>query len=388
MAGAEVNARGASLSTLQRYYGDRAFALAQMLEGDRPVAGRIGASVPAELLMAAGFASFMITAPAGAATPTADVYIEPVVPPETRALFQAALNGAYDEVALLVLSRQYDKLFYYLKEIYRLGLGPRLPPLHIYDLMQSQRASVAAYNRKSLGLLTAVLERASGQPIKEAALVSAAALTNRIRGLQRRLIAHRFAGVVGGVEAMQVLGAGVVMAPNLYQETLAAYLDALPAAPSGAWAAKVLVVTSEPLPGLDLHQAIEAASVLVAAEDDVWGARGVGEDIAAKGPPLEALLAKYARDTPTSGLYPPDIRETWFEGMSRRPEVDAVIFYVPPSDRQFGWDYPRLKAGLDARGVASLLIRTDAATPEGAAAITTAVTAFLAGRDAKEPAHV
>jgi hypothetical protein len=40
--------------------------------------------------------------------------------------------------------------------------------------------------------------------------------------------------------------------------------------------------------------------------------------------------------------------------------ADAVVFYLPPEDDIYGWDYPRQRDFVRARGVPSLLIREDA----------------------------
>jgi hypothetical protein len=40
--------------------------------------------------------------------------------------------------------------------------------------------------------------------------------------------------------------------------------------------------------------------------------------------------------------------------------ADAVVFYLPPDDDIYGWDYPRQRDFVHACGVPSLLIREDA----------------------------
>ena len=37
-----------------------------------------------------------------------------------------------------------------------------------------------------------------------------------------------------------------------------------------------------------------------------------------------------------------------------------MVFYLPPSDQQFGWDYPRLAAYVSGLGKPSLLLRQHA----------------------------
>src|SRR5262249_22308971 len=132
---------------------------------------------------------------------------------------------------------------------------------------------------------------------------------------------------------------------------------------------RLLVVPSEPLYHPRLHEALEAAGGLVVAEDDCWGARAAGADIPEDAPPRAAIFEKYFTDLPTLEVSPRGPREAWLLQQVERGDVDAVVFYVPPSDQLFGWYYPGLKELLDGRGVPSLLLRQDVLNDEGRATI-------------------
>jgi benzoyl-CoA reductase/2-hydroxyglutaryl-CoA dehydratase subunit BcrC/BadD/HgdB len=139
------------------------------------------------------------------------------------------------------------------------------------------------------------------------------------------------------------------------------------------------VITSEPLSHLALHEALEEAGALVVAEDDWWGSRAPGDDVPLAGSAKEAIFRKYWLDVATAGVYPAEAREAWLRDNALRREVDGVVFYLPPSDHQLGWDYPRLKGWLDAHEKPSLLLRHDAADPTGAAAIRAEAATFVEG---------
>jgi benzoyl-CoA reductase/2-hydroxyglutaryl-CoA dehydratase subunit BcrC/BadD/HgdB len=137
------------------------------------------------------------------------------------------------------------------------------------------------------------------------------------------------------------------------------------------------VVTAEPLQQVRLHETLEKAGGLVVAEDDWWGSRAPGDDVGFAGSAMEAILRKVWLDTATANVYPPDAREAWLKREAQRPDIDAVVFYLPPSDLQLGWDYPRLVRELEAVGKPSLLLRDDASDETGRAAIASAVGSFL-----------
>ena len=109
----------------------------------------------------------LVAAELGTPTPTAEIYMEPVIPPETKSLFEIAVSGSLEAFDLLVLSRPYAHLYYYLKEVHRMGRAPKLPPLHMHDLMQSQREAVRAYNWSQTRTLVDRLERLIGAPISD-----------------------------------------------------------------------------------------------------------------------------------------------------------------------------------------------------------------------------
>jgi benzoyl-CoA reductase/2-hydroxyglutaryl-CoA dehydratase subunit BcrC/BadD/HgdB len=384
----ERPATNEALATLRTHYQDRLRAARDAHARGERVVGRVGNTIPVELLLAAGFTPVLISADRARPTPTAIKYMDDVISPETKALFEAAIDGDFEFLELLVLSRPYDKLFYYLKELYRLGRAPKLPPLHMFDLMQSQRPAVRAYNAGRVAAFVERLERAAGGEITESTLQAAIRVTNGARAVQRRLQDLRRSGRVSGVDAMQAIGAGYFMPPAAYKAALESYVAGL-AADGEATPAKsrLLVVTSEPLDHTGLHEAVEAAGAVVVAEDDWWGARAPGGDLPLTGSGREAVLLKYWMDTPTSGVYPPQAREAWFQQESARDDVDGVVFYVPPSDQLFGWDYPRLASDLAARGKRSILVRRDAAQPADRQAITKEVAEFVSALPAARRAH-
>jgi benzoyl-CoA reductase/2-hydroxyglutaryl-CoA dehydratase subunit BcrC/BadD/HgdB len=373
-------ARATAFEVLQHHYVDRLASAREAIARGTGVVGRIGPTVPAELILAAGRLPIFVAADSGTPTPTAEIYMEPVIPPETKSLFEIAVSGSLEAFDLLVLSRPYAHLYYYLKEVHRMGRAPRLPPLQMHDLMQSQREAVRAYNWSQTRALLDRLEKLAGAPITDAALRAATAQTNRIRGLQRQLLLKRWTAELSGVDALQAIGAGYFMAPENYAAALEQCLQELPESPNLTGRPRLLVLPSEPLSHLHLHRTLEDAGALVVAEDDVWGSRAPGADVAPTGSALEGIFLKYWLDTPTSNVYPAETREAWFLAQLERPEVDGVVFYLPPSDHQLGWDYPRLKSVVEQRGKPSLLIRVDAADADGRETITQQVQTWLESR--------
>jgi benzoyl-CoA reductase/2-hydroxyglutaryl-CoA dehydratase subunit BcrC/BadD/HgdB len=368
----------AAFDTLHHHYTHRLAAARDAHAGGMGVVGLVGNTIPRELVLAAGCFPVLVSADTVSPTPAADVYVEDVIPPETRALFELAMSGQLEFLDLLVLSRPYAHLYYYLKEVYRLGRGPRLPLLYMFDLMHCQREAVRVYNEGELSAFIQRLEHLTSQHIADPEVRSAVERTNRVRALQRQLQDRRWQRMLSGPDALQSIGAGYFMSPDTYANTLAEYLSTLEPFLELEHRARMLLLSSEPLSHLRLHTAIEAAGARVVAEDDWWGSQAPGSDISVNDSPRAAILQKYWLDTATSQITPAQAREEWFRATAVRDDVDGVVFYLPPSDRQLGWDYPRLKGWLDERGTPSLRLRIDAGHPSGVTTITAELAAWLA----------
>ena len=76
---------------------------------------------------------------------------------------------------------------------------------------------------------------------------------------------------------------------------------------------------------------------------------------------MAAIFDKYHRDGPSVRQFPPADR-AWLHELNR-PDIDAVVFYLPPDDSVMGWDAPLERRRLDARGIPSLVIRDDVDDP-------------------------
>jgi benzoyl-CoA reductase/2-hydroxyglutaryl-CoA dehydratase subunit BcrC/BadD/HgdB len=364
-----------ALSVLRHAYTERLELARGAHVGGARVIGMIGNTIPSELVLASGAHPVLVTADLSRPTPHSDVFMEAIIPPETRALLEAAASGELAFLELLVLSRPYAHLYYYLKEVYRLGHGKLFPPIAMFDLMHSRREAVRAYNWGRLEALIARLERAYGQEITESRLREAIALTNTVRALQRRLLEHRWQGLVSGVDALTAIGAAYFMDSNAYLSALENYVAQLATEP--AQKPRLLVVTSEPLSHTRLHEALESAGAIVVAEDDWWGSRAPGADIPFAGSAREAIFHKYWLDTASPGVYPATAREAWLREHALRPDVDGVVIYLPPSDHQLGWDYPRVREWLAQHRKPSFLVREEATRPDGANTIRENTRGFL-----------
>lgn len=346
---------------LRTAYHDRGQAVAAVPAGRGKVVGLVGATIPVELVLATGAVPVTVAALPTGPTPAADRYLEAHFDDEARATLEAVLAGRYERLDLLVLTRTSDaylELYYVLKEVIRLDAGAAIPPLHLYDLLHGRSDANREYGLSRLRELASRLEASTGQKATEDRLRAATLATNRQRhAINRVLDARRDPGSgISGVEAMTVIGAGRFLDPSRHAELLDAYLGA--SKPPLGRRPRVVLTAGVALSDLRVHEALEAAGALVVAEDDAWGSRAGGALIPADADDiLAAIFDKYFLDVPSPRLAPAAARDTWLRSQLTGDVPDALVTYVPSSDRWFGWDYPRLRALAAEASVPTLLLR-------------------------------
>ncbi|HET9218304.1 MAG TPA: 2-hydroxyacyl-CoA dehydratase family protein, partial [Terriglobia bacterium] len=230
-------------------------------------------SVPVEIVRAAGLNPLVVRG-GMAPTPSADAYLEPgVFPGRLRWLVDAALSGFISDAVSVVIPRTSDpdyKCFLYLREFGRLGIGPGLPPVSLFDLLQSEGANVRAYNAARVRALLDELTRINGRAVSLDDVRREIARVNVARAAARRLIAlRRGAPRVTGTEVFPLLGAFWGLDPDLYANLAAAAAEQLKE--RAVLGGPRILLAGAPVDGPVLHSAIESRGAVVVAEVGPWG---------------------------------------------------------------------------------------------------------------------
>lgn len=325
-----------------------------------PVVGITSNTVPREIVRAAGFFPVLLNARKGP-TPNADLFMEPVFETRIRRIFDRLVAGDWSFLRLLIIPRtsQHEyKLYLYLREVIRQGLGSKVPPLYLYDLLHSRSSSSRHYGvarTKELGSRLWSLNERAADPDALAAAVEA---YNAVRRTIQKLLGFRRSPNprLSGTDALPLIGANYFMDPSEY--VALAETAALNVAQQEPIRGPHVMVKGTTLDHIGLHRAIESVGAVVVAEDDWWGSRSVGQEVIAGPDPIVSIFEKYYLDAPSPRVFPPDSADEWFRREALQ-DIDGVVFYYPPEDDVFGWDFPRQKAFLQEKGIPSLLVRED-----------------------------
>jgi len=315
-------------------------------------------SVPVEIIRAAGLRP--VIARSGAEpTPAADAVLEPeLFPSRLHQLVEAALTGRLAHVAAIVLPRTSDpdyKCFLYLRELVRRGVVGALPPVLLFDLLQSGAAEVPRYDAARTGQLLASLAHISQRHPTDDDLRAAIGAAKRARAAARRVDAlRRSEPRLGGLEALPLLGAFWHLAPERYAALADAAADAIAA--RAPLAGPRAMLAGVPVDSNALHAAVESQGAIVVTEISPFGAAAAGDDVDDAPDPITAIAERYRRSS-IDARTPAAVLEGRIESVL--PGVDVVVISLPRNDASFGWDYPRLRRLLERRSLPHTLLDVD-----------------------------
>jgi hypothetical protein len=318
-------------------------------------------SVPVEIVRAAGLRPIFIRGgpEITGGTPVADEHLESgIFPSRLRYLVDAALTGRLENAACIIVPRTSDpdyKAFLYLREFERRGIARWLPPIILFDLLQSEGPDVRAYDAARMKALFDNLASVNGRQRSLDDLRFEIARANAARSAVRRLVALRHVVPrIKGAEVLPLLGAFWQLSPNEFSHLAAeAAYDMAQRAPLEG---PRVLLAGAPVDNPALHAAIESHGAIVVEEVGPWGSAAGGDDVDCFGDPMLALADKYRRDAtgPRTPIGP--LRGSI---SSMLENIDAVVVSIPPEDTAFGWDYPALRDLLAVRRIPHTCVSGD-----------------------------
>lgn len=342
--------------------------------------GLVGNTVPPEIVMAAGGVPVLISASAGSEGGSSSRYVDDELERETRCLVELAFSGSLDFLDLLVIpstSEAHIYTFQFVKQFFHMGMAAAIPPAYLCDLLYDGTARSEEFSRAQLAALLRRLEVTSGHAASTADLHESASRVGALRTAVCRVLDRRDRGQLLGSETVVAIAGALSLGVVAGPPALESWLDGLDEAAPGQGRARILLFSSVPLDHSEVHLAVEEAGGTVVAEDDWWGSRYAAEDLDLSAPDLLEEIFQYYRRAVPSPAMSHELRYAWLRQQARRPDIDAVVFYVPPEDQSFGWDYPELEREIAAGGTATVLVRQDVLTPSSRDGAVNSMRAFI-----------
>ncbi len=339
--------------------------------------GYTSVNIPTELIEAANGSPILLH---GGFTNTmtsqhGDSTMEPTFDKRTRFLYSSILNGDWSFLKLLIISRTSEaehKLYLYLKEAIRQGFGEKIPPIYLFDILQTPSELSKSYSLERTLELKAEIERVTSEKITDANLTKAILKSNEVRKALRKIYTlRRFDNLkITGTEAMTILSASRYMDKNCFIEhAKKLYKTFSRRKPSMKLR---VMIKGYPVEDLNLHQKLEnkkrdeglvmgyekrdsslithPSSCIVISEDSIFGNPNIEADIALTGDLLSNIFEKYYTDAQNPRAFPMSIVKERFEKEIKNG-VQSVVFNFPDDDDLYGWHYPEQKDFLMINGI-------------------------------------
>lgn len=342
-----------SLQQLVAAYESRLDPVPEELDG-RPVVVHTGADVPREVLLAAGFAPFRLSGRPGFTGP-AEEYCGPGIDRVAVSRLARLLDGEAAAATGLVLSADDEgsvRLFLYLRELQRVAPRPGVPPLTFLDLVHLTQRTSAVYNLARLGALIEELGEWAGRPVSDDALRAAVADQDRARALVRAVGERLRSGPGGprltGTEALAVIGAGSVMAPERWAAVVTGLLDT---ADLPVHEGTRVFLTGSDHDDPAAYRVLEGLGAVVVGEDHSWGALAGEGAVGTAGDVRTAIVRSRTLAAPASAGASAELRAEQTVRMARACGADLVVAWTRPFDDAPPWDVPVQRAALAEAGL-------------------------------------
>lgn len=320
----------------------------------RPVVVHVGADVPREVLIAAGFAPYRLAGQPGR-TAGADAYCGPGIDRVAVSRLARLLEGDAAAAAGLVLSADDEgsvRLFLYLREILRLEPRATVPPLTFFDLVHLPQRTSAVYNRTRLDTLIEEMGGWAGRPVSDDELRVAAAGQDRVRALIRAVGAELRTGRGGprltGTQALAVIGASFVLSPERWSAAATGLLAA-PDLPVHEGVRVFLTGCDHDDPAA--YELIESLGAVIVGEDHDWGSLAGEGQVGGSRDIRSALVRVRSLDVAGSAGHGAAVRAAQTARMAVGCAADLVIAWSRPANDAPAWDVPVQRTALAEVGI-------------------------------------
>ncbi len=373
----------AAAEKLYTQYGSRA---RELKASGKKVIGYLSALGPVEIMTAAGVVPIRLKGNVSEAISKGDAYMESIVCPFVRNVFDAAVKGKYDFLDGMVLPHQCDSIDR-TNETWSYTL--KLPYWHFLNVPHVTDDPSITFMKEILRIFIGTLEKFTGTKITDEAIANAVKAHNENRKLMRELYDLRKSNppLISGTEMMKVL----VAAMSLPVDESSALIKAVtkevkerkPAA--GKPAAKRIMLIGDQIDDVAVIEAIESAGAYLVMEDLSIGAKMYWEDVDATADPVQGIAERYLRKLkiPTTFVGSADtyegILDERFGQMKKYVnefKVDGAILFIYKYCDPYGFEVPAIKSYVEAAGAPVLYLEDEYST-SSLARVKTRIEAFL-----------
>ena len=370
----------------EKYYTDYGSRARELKAAGRKVIGYLSALGPVEVLTAAGVVPIRLKGSVSDPITKADAYMETIVCPFIRNVFDSALKGRFNYLDGMVMPHQCDSTDK-TNNGWRYGLG--LPYWHFLNVPHLTDDSSVEFFKSVLGVFIKSLERFTGREITAAALASAVAAHNENRRAMRALYSLRKPDppLISGSEMMKVLVAAMslpVEESTALIRNVTEEVTERPAPPNGRPGSRLMLIGDQ-IDDVAIPQIIEGAGARLVMDDLSIGGKIYRSDVDATPDPLTGIAERYLRKVklPTTFVSEGNTYEENLEARFghmkhciKKFNINAVILFIYKYCDPYGFEVPSIKGFLESAGTPVLYLEDEYSTSTQGR-VKTRVEAFL-----------
>lgn len=314
---------------------------------------------PTEIMSAAGLLPFRIMGRPADEVVEANSLVESMGCPYVRNCFEQALIGNLDFTDGLVISHSCDMV----QRVY----GPwktSQNPAYSYMFNTPHKASPWSieFFERELVIFKESLEKYTGAPISDEAILAEIEVSNENRALVRELYDLRSRrGALTGVEMQRLLVVGMSIPAREFNALLKEVRSEVQRRPVQTSDAPRILVWGSIIDHPKLYQIIEDAGGSVVGDDNCIGTRCYSNHIDTSRGIWKGLTKAYFEDfqCPRTDRGPGFERFDYVLDLVARYNVQGVVCYTYSYCDPHQLDYPDLRDLLEAKGIPSLAINDD-----------------------------
>jgi bzd-type benzoyl-CoA reductase N subunit len=380
-----VSADGSGLATAGKYYEQYGSRARELKAQGSKIVGYLSALGPVEVITAAGMVPFRLKGNVSEPITKGDAYMETIVCPFVRNVFDAAVKGKFDFLDGMVLPHQCDSIDR-TNDVWSYNL--KLPYWHFLNVPHVTDLPSIEFMRELLRVLIGSLEKFTGRKISDDAIAESVKAHNENRRLMRELYELRKTNPprLSGAEMMKVLVAAMSLPVDESSSLIKAVTEEVKQRkPAGDGTAKRIMLIGDQIDDVAMVEAIEGAGAHLVMDDLSIGSKMYWQDVDATQDPVQGIAERYLKKLKIPTTFVSE-GETYAENLEARFghirkyisefKVDGVILFIYKYCDPYGFEVPAMKSFIESQGTPVLYLEDEYATST-LARVKTRIEAFL-----------
>ena len=376
---------GKGLATAEKHYSHYGARAKELKAEGKKIIGYLSALCPVEIMTAAGVVPIRMVGNVSESITKGDAYMETIVCPFVRNVFDSAIKGRYTFLDGMVLPHQCDSIDR-TNDVWRDNL--KLPYWHFINFPHVTDDPSIEFTKEILRLFINTLEDFTGKKISDETIAQAIKLHNENRRLMRDLYDLRKSNppLISGAEMMKVLVAAMSLpveeSSALIKDVIEEIKKRSPVSPGKS--ARIMRIGDQ-VDDVAIIEAIEGTGASVVMDELSIGAKMYWEDVDITPDPVQGIAERYLRKLKIPTTFVGE-GNTYQENLDARFgqikqhisefKVNGAILFIYKYCDPYGFEVPAMKSYIESSG-AKVLYLEDEYSTSTLARMKTRIEAFL-----------